>query len=71
MIVYKITNWDGEPAESEEMQPKWFIIDQSPLNEMWGGDKLWLPNIIKGEKLRGATEYEQNQQFLKYHLSKL
>lgn len=33
------------------MKPSWFSLDDIPYDEMWDGDKYWLPRILDGEKV--------------------
>ena len=47
--TYFCTEWEGEPKESEEMQPQWFSINAIPFHEMWPDDPLWLPHVIDGK----------------------
>lgn len=57
--LYLVTSWKGTPAETEEMVPQWFDIDQIPYDRMWPGDRVWLPRILSCEKLKvvfGATK---------------
>lgn len=44
--VYLCDNFTGEPQETEEMRPKWFAIGDLPLEQMWGGDKYWVPHVL-------------------------
>jgi len=53
MIVYLVTDWIGEPKESEEMKPQWFNKNQLPLEKMWPADKIWMPMVLSGKKLKG------------------
>jgi ADP-ribose pyrophosphatase YjhB (NUDIX family) len=55
--VYVVTEWQGEPVETEEMKPQFFAMDKLPESEMWLEDKLWLPRILKGEKLEGEIYF--------------
>ncbi|HET7529242.1 MAG TPA: 8-oxo-dGTP diphosphatase [Candidatus Saccharimonadales bacterium] len=50
--VFLCRSWEGEPAETEEMAPKWFRIDELPLDKMWDDDQYWLPRVLNGEKLK-------------------
>jgi 8-oxo-dGTP pyrophosphatase MutT (NUDIX family) len=43
--------WQGEPAETEEMRPQWFLVSDIPYKEMWIDDELWLPLVLGGEKI--------------------
>jgi 8-oxo-dGTP diphosphatase/2-hydroxy-dATP diphosphatase len=51
--IYKVTEFSGEPKETEEMRPKWFHIDEIPFTEMWGDDPFWMPLFLKGKKFKG------------------
>lgn len=48
--VFHVTEYKGEPVESEEMEPDWFLYDEIPYSQMWGDDKYWLPHVLTGQK---------------------
>ncbi len=50
--VYTTGVWQGEPAESEEVAPRWFRHDQLPLDGMWDDARYWLPRVLAGEQVR-------------------
>ena len=52
--VYFSEVWDGEPSESEEMNPQWFSTQNIPLEHMWPDDAFWVPEVLSG-KLVKAT----------------
>src|SRR5690554_6241890 len=43
--VFTSTEWRGQPAETEEMAPKWFNFDDIPYDSMWPDDPYWLPQV--------------------------
>ncbi len=49
--IFVATGYDGEPAESDEMQPRWFALDRIPWTEMWESDRLWFPRLLAGERV--------------------
>lgn len=53
MEVHAFTSnsWQGTPAETEEMAPKWFKLADIPYDDMWDDDQLWLPLILRGKLL--------------------
>lgn len=57
VIVYRIDEFAGEPAETEEMMPKWFSISEIPWNEMWKGDDQWIPYVIDGRSFKGEIHF--------------
>lgn len=67
--VYFATKWKGEPKESDEMQPRWFPRNKIPFHEMWDDDILWLPRVLRGEKLHAEFWSDQNFKLMKQHIS--
>lgn len=51
--IFLVTEWVGKPEESEEIAPKWFPVDELPLDEMWDDAKHWIPKILAGEEITG------------------
>jgi mutator protein MutT len=50
--VYLTESWEGEPKESEEMNPEWFNVSQIPYKDMWPDDIFWLPKVLEGELIK-------------------
>jgi 8-oxo-dGTP diphosphatase len=50
--------WEGEPIESDEMQPKWFKISEIPLDQMWIDDKYWLMDAINGKRFKAVCSFK-------------
>jgi 8-oxo-dGTP pyrophosphatase MutT (NUDIX family) len=53
--IYLATKWQGQPAETEEMRPKWFNIKNIPYNDMWADDQYWLPMLLAGKIFQGTV----------------
>ena len=53
--IYFVKTWTGDPAGSEEMNPRFFTVDRLPYDRMWQGDRVWLPRLIKGERIKGRV----------------
>ena len=62
--VYLCEEWEGEPSESEEMNPKWFTVDQIPFDHMWSDDVFWLPQVINGEFVKGEFTFGEGDKIL-------
>lgn len=58
--VYVADKWEGEPAASEEMSPKWFDIADVPYDDMWPDDPYWLPKVLAGEKVKAEFILDEN-----------
>lgn len=61
----------GKLKETPEMRPEWFEIQFIPYQQMWSGDKLWLPFAIKRQKFRGEIFYDSPEEnnILDYKIS--
>lgn len=51
--VYLTEEWLGETVETEEMDPKWFRVEDIPYSDMWPDDIMWLPQVLEGKLVRG------------------
>ncbi len=49
--IFVARDYSGTIEETEEMKPQWFATDDMPYDEMWDGDKYWMPRLLDGEKI--------------------
>ena len=56
--VFLCEAYAGEPAESEEMAPYWFAVDELPFEHMWPDDRLWLARFLNGERLEASFDFQ-------------
>lgn len=68
VMVYIVDKWEGEPAESEEMAPKWFKHHEIPYDSMWPDDYLWLPKVLEGQFINADFYFDESQQISKFKL---
>ena len=68
MSVFLVRKWSGTPAETGEMKPEWFDVHNLPLDEMWSGDKYWLPKVLEGIKLKGEFLYGEKDTVLDFNI---
>ncbi len=68
VLTYFCTSWQGEPVETEEMNPQWFSFDGLPFDLMWPDDVLWLPRALDGEILRGRFVFNEAQQMIEHNV---
>lgn len=47
--AYVSTDFTGTPAETDEMAPASFPINQLPLDAMWAADRFWVPEALDPE----------------------
>ncbi|MCY0859298.1 MAG: 8-oxo-dGTP diphosphatase [Sulfolobaceae archaeon] len=60
MHVFLVNQYEGEPKSSEEAIPIWYKIASIPYTNMWEDDKIWLPKVLKGEKIRCNFYFGEN-----------
>lgn len=59
-IVYFARSWKGSPHLSDEMEPRWFRVEDFPYDNMWMADRVWLPMILSGKKIRGTIYFAED-----------
>lgn len=59
-LVYFVYRWEGTPRCSDEMEPVWFPLDALPFDQMWEADRIWLPILLSGERLRGTIYFDED-----------
>jgi 8-oxo-dGTP diphosphatase/2-hydroxy-dATP diphosphatase len=57
--IFRITDFRGEPRESEEMTVQWFDIQNIPYEQMWSDDIHWLPMFLQGKKFKGKFLFDR------------
>ena len=67
--AYISHEWEGEPAESEEMRPEWYKIAEIPYKDMWDDDIFWLERALTGEKLYGKFTFDENDKMLSHTIT--
>lgn len=68
MHIYLANDYEGEITESEEMKPEWFDLDNIPYERMFADDRIWLPEVLKGNLVQAECEFDEafnmiNQKF--------
>ena len=51
----------GEPIETAEAIPLWTPLQSIPYKEMWADDIRWLPDLLKGRRVRGFFHFEDER----------
>jgi 8-oxo-dGTP pyrophosphatase MutT (NUDIX family) len=57
--IFKVTDFDGSPVESEEMKPQWFAFDEIPFSQMWSDDERWVPLMLADKLFKGRFLFDR------------
>lgn len=57
--IFLVKDFSGEPEETEEMKPEWFDVNNLPFDQMWAGDKYWLPLVLNSRKFKGRFLFDK------------
>ena len=66
--IFYVTEFKGNPIESEEMKPKWFNVNEVPYNQMWPDDKYWLPMFLKEKRFKGKFLFDEFNKIIDHSL---
>lgn len=69
--IYLITEWEGEPTETESIKPQWFHRDALPKEQMWKDNLITLPLILNGKKIRGIFLYGDDGEIVEQRIDAL
>lgn len=68
---FKIKEFSGTPAESEEMKPEWFDVDKIPFQLMWQDDPFWIPLFLSDKKFKGKFLFDDADNILEKELKEV
>ena len=66
--IFYVKEFKGSPAESEEMKPRWFDINEIPYDLMWPDDKYWLPMFLEEKRFKGKFLFNEVNEIIDYTL---
>lgn len=55
--VFVTSDYAGEPAESDEVIPRWFPSDALPFGGMWDDAKYWMPLVLAGQRVSAVITF--------------
>ncbi len=69
--IFYVEEFEGVPAESDEMKPKWFDVDEIPLDQMWPDDRYWLPLFLERKRFKGKFSFDETDKIIDFSLLEL
>jgi len=70
VYVYRASDLEGLPIETDEAKPFWVGQDEIPFEDMWEDDRYWLPLLLEGKKFSGRWIFDGDR-MLDYQLDVL
>lgn len=58
--VFMAGDFSGEPIETEEAVPEWYITSEIPYEQMWPDDKYWMPLMFEGINFEAAFKFDSD-----------
>lgn len=66
--IFKSTQFNGIPEETEEMRPEWFDVKDIPFKKMWSDDPYWFPLFLENKKFSGKFVFDDKDQILEHQV---
>ena len=64
--IYLVTEWQGEPTETDVAKPKWYSRNQLPTSEMWVDNELWVPKVLDRQQVDLVVIYSKDNEISEY-----
>lgn len=55
--VFVVRRWAGQVRGCDEIRPEWFPLDALPFDQMWDEGRVWLPHVLRGERVQSQVTY--------------
>jgi len=69
--IFCAEEFEGIPAESDEMKPKWFEVSELPFDQMWPDDRHWFPLFLERKNFKGKFSFDENDKIIDFYLSEV
>ena len=69
--IFSASKFEGQPSESEEMRPQWFLHGEIPYDSMWLDDPFWLPMFLAGKNIEGTFYFKDPNEIIRHELKEI
>lgn len=66
MHIFVATKWEGEPIETDEIEPIWIPTREIPYERFWEDNQYWMPYVLIGDFVQGYFLFD-DQNRVKSH----
>jgi 8-oxo-dGTP diphosphatase len=66
--IYTISEYEGDPQETDEIKPFWFPALALPEERMWPDNLIIIPRILAGQRVVGNFLYGPDGQIAEHEL---
>lgn len=67
--VFSGRDFEGEPQETDEMEPRWYHRDEIPYHKMWADDCYWLPLLLQGKNFVGKFYFKDINTLINHEIT--
>lgn len=67
--LFEVSDFEGEPVETEEMRPQWFYENELPFDQMWPDDRFWFPYFLERRKFNAEFFFKDTNQLIDYKIT--
>ena len=68
VYIFKTTEFNGNPMETEEMKPQWYTVDSVPYDSMWPDDQYWMPLFFAGKRFKGSVYFGESDTLIEQNI---
>lgn len=69
--IFSVSHFNGEPQETEEVKPQWFLVDDIPFDSMWPNDRYWIPLLLAGKSFEGEFIFSDYDTIVEHSLKEV
>jgi len=69
--IYLVVGFEGEPEKTEDIDPRWYLKDELPLDKMWLDNRLTARMVLDGKRIAGTFLYGADGQIREQDLREL
>ncbi|MDA1362644.1 NUDIX domain-containing protein [Glycomyces luteolus] len=60
VAVFVGDRFTGDAYETAEIAPRWYPIDDLPVQDMWDDNRYWLPQVLAGQRLHAEFVFAED-----------